>query len=328
MESALGKDFNRLRLVTELCNSMYCVKMLQPTSEPWWNYWAPSISLRFQARVSLITMSAYHCYPMDSIHRLHVKNMQITFLSECNFTGIIVWSSFYYKKERKNQLHYLKILIYLSEFCPQYITAFTFLEEFSSKVSKSWLLQNLSALPKFGQIYMNAHSSSRPTPCPIFKSMNDGKKKKKKSHIFPYCLSAPLRSSMSPPGVEAQSPPIAAGHRSLCPWRRQPTYCQLALKWRTFHHPTENTIKNTHVAVGGPWEPLPPVASLVTVSWPHPLGYLLSLWLSVCQLGWKVLCGVLVQTRPRKKERKWTKFSMLPCLRDICCLWWTCNFNG
>lgn len=59
-----------------------------------------------------------------------------------------------------------------------------------------------------------------------------------------YCLPAPFCSSMSPLGVEAQSPLIAAGHRSLCPWRRQPTYCQLVLKWRTFHHPTENTIKN------------------------------------------------------------------------------------
>lgn len=47
------------------------------------------------------------------------------------------------------------------------------------------------------------------------------------------------------PGVETQSPQIVAGHRSLCPWRRQPTYCQLPIKWRTFHHSTENTIK-TH----------------------------------------------------------------------------------
>ena len=108
----------------------------------------------------------------------------------------------------------------------------------------------------------------------------------KKKRVVSFLIVLVLPSAhLSPLGVEAQSPPTAAGHRSLCPWRRQPTYCQLALKWRTFHHPTKNTIKNVKAAVGGPQEP-PPVVSLVTLSLPHPLRYLLPVWLSVCQLRW------------------------------------------
>lgn len=67
--------------------------------------------------------------------------------------------------------------------------------------------------------------------------------KEREHGFFTFFLIALLLSSVTPRG-KAQSPLIAAGHRSLCPWRRQATYCQFALKRRTFHHPTKNTIKN------------------------------------------------------------------------------------
>ncbi len=105
-------------------------------------------------------------------------------------------------------------------------------EEHHSKANKRAERYNLStSLSRFTYILFF------PALFPVFNSMWN----------CASCLIVFLLSSvhLSPLGVEAQSPPIAAGHRSLCPWRRQPTYCQLALKWRTFHHPTENTIKNT-----------------------------------------------------------------------------------
>lgn len=78
----------------------------------------------------------------------------------------------------------------------------------------------------------------------------------------------PFRSSLSPFGVEVQPPLMAAGHCSLSSWRRQPTYCQLVLGWRTFHHPSENTIKNTCM-YQPPLESLH-AASSVTLRTPHP----------------------------------------------------------
>lgn len=70
----------------------------------------------------------------------------------------------------------------------------------------------------------------------------------KKKNLFFFL---PLLSSRAglfirhPWGVEEQSPPMAAGHRSLCPRGRRSTYCQLTLRWKPFHHPPEKTIKNT-----------------------------------------------------------------------------------
>lgn len=53
---------------------------------------------------------------------------------------------------------------------------------------------------------------------------------KKDSWSSSYCPPTRPPFIRHPQGLEGQSPPIAAGHRSPRPWRRQPTYCQLTLK--------------------------------------------------------------------------------------------------
>lgn len=135
--------------------------------------------------------------------------------------------------------------------------------------------------------------------------------------FLPYCLPAPFRSSVSPLRVETQSPLIAAGHRSLCPWRRQPTYCQLVLKWKTFHHPTENTIKNTCTS-GRP--------SRATLC--HKFSYtesaspsqIFTFPVTECLSARLTSVLFLVHLRRWKNKRKWTSAQCLTLffLRDIC----------
>lgn len=88
-----------------------------------------------------------------------------------------------------------------------------------------------SSLPVEASFSLQSHSWLRLKRC------------KMKDASFLSSTPAP-RSSMSPPGVEAQSPLIVTDHRSLCPQRRQPLTAS-AFKRRTFHHSVENTIKNT-----------------------------------------------------------------------------------
>lgn len=57
---------------------------------------------------------------------------------------------------------------------------------------------------------------------------------------------------------------MAAGHRSLRHRGRRSTYCQLTLRWKTFHHPPEKTIKNTR-CTGGDSTPPPTILTLVTL---------------------------------------------------------------
>lgn len=94
------------------------------------------------------------------------------------------------------------------------------------------------------------------------------------SQVFPYCLATPHRSSLTPEGAETQSPRIAAGHRSACPWRRQSTYCQLVLKWRTFHHPPKTQLRSSAAVLFPVREVPPPAASSVTSEERQPFRYL------------------------------------------------------
>lgn len=170
-------------------------------------------------------------------------------------------------------------------------------------------MSNLSPLLKFFHICIPTHCSV------LFLTLLETAQKNKANVASFLTVSLLPSVHLSPLGVEAQSPPIAAGHRSLCPWRRQPTYCQLPLKWRAFHHPTENTIKTAHPADGSPQEPTP-VAGLVTLSAPHPLRYLLPPWLSACQLklGKVLLRGASAQTRHWEKEQR-AKQHLTRCAR-------------
>lgn len=90
----------------------------------------------------------------------------------------------------------------------------------------------------FVRVCGDTHAVNRRPCCSKCHVSVPKKKRKKKEHgSSSYCLPTHPPFIRHPQGLEAQSPPIAEGHRSPCPWRRQPTYCQLALKTEDISSP-------------------------------------------------------------------------------------------